>query len=165
MSSQQEVVSYFGTWKFHKFYGCFNYCKSTVIWLHHLNSMTSVPWKIHHTGNLSEVYISTSWKYTIYPEATQRSPMDWTTLHLSPAVTIASKAHFSVLPSDHPQFFPYTCWQQRLSVWPGPGVRDKAGSHQLNLHGLSTVAGTLTGTCLSASANDVTSQLCWVHTV
>lgn len=90
--------------------------------------------------------------YTIYPEATQTSPMDWATLHLSPAVKIASKAHFSVLPSDHPQFFPYTCWQQRLSVWPGPRVRDKVGKHQLNLHGLSTVAGTLTKTCLSASA-------------
>jgi len=153
---------YFGTRKFHKFYGCLNYCKSTVLWLHPLYPMASVPWKIHHTGNLSEGTFSHHVSYTINPEAKPRSPMDWATLHLSPAVTLASTARFSVFSSDHPEFFPYTCWQWRSSVWPGQGVRDKVGSHQLNLHGLSTVA----GTWLCASAElDVSSQRRWVRTV
>jgi len=51
LSSQWEML-YFGTRKFHKFYACFNYCKSTVLWPYHLYPMASVPWKIHHTGNL-----------------------------------------------------------------------------------------------------------------
>lgn len=74
--------------------------------------------------------------YTIDPGAIPRIPMDWATLHLSPAVILVSTPHFSVFSSDHPEFFPYTCWQWRSSVWPGQGVRDNVGSHQLNLCGL-----------------------------
>jgi hypothetical protein len=44
--------------------------------LYPLYPMASVPWKIHHTGNLSEGTFSHHISYTINPEAIPRSLMD-----------------------------------------------------------------------------------------
>lgn len=79
-------------------------CSSAVSSLTNgISSMQNTP----HWEPYGRIHFHITGSYTIDPEAIPRSPMDWATLHLSPAVMLASTAHFSVFSSDHPGFFPY----------------------------------------------------------
>jgi hypothetical protein len=156
---------YFGTRKFHKFYGCFNYCKincsSAVSSLSNgISSMDNTPhWepsgRIHF--HITEVMPLTLRPYQAVP---------WTEPHyICLQLLRLSLQHTSLYsPLITQSSFHMLTVKTFSMAW--AGVRDKVGSHKLNVRGLGTVAGILTGTWLRASAElDVSSQRTWVHTV
>lgn len=159
LSSQQEML-YFGTWKFHKFYGCFSYCKSTVLRLYHLYPMASVPWKIHHTGNFLEGYIFTS-QEVIPSTLRPYQEVPWIEPHyICPQLLCVPLQHTSLYsPLIIRSSFHIHADSEDLQYGLCRGWETKWEAISW-----TCVALALTGTWLCAEI-DVSSQHTWVHTV